>query len=199
MKKYLILALGLCVTALALQRKALNRERMERQRYEGNTEVLLSDVERYKTSDSLNAARVRALELTAKEFRKYRKEDAELIKTLRTKNRELAQYVGVGTETEVRIETEVRDTVVLRDSVPVASRVVMFHDPWVTLHGTMEADIFTGDIRVRDSLVVVEMVQRRRFLGFLWKTQKVKCRTWEVVSKCPYTRIKGAEVVTVRD
>ncbi len=55
----------------------------ERDRYAGNTAALLSDVERYRVRDSLNAARVQSLELTVKEYERFRADDAALIKQLK--------------------------------------------------------------------------------------------------------------------
>ena len=54
---------------------------------------------------------------------------------------------------------------------------------------------FSGTLEVRDSLLVVETVQRKRFLGFLWKTKRVKSREIDVVSKNPYTDIVGVESI----
>ena len=71
MKKYLILAAVAIVAALAViwADRKIEQLTAERDRYAGNTAALLSDIERYRVRDSLNAARVQSLELTVKEFR----------------------------------------------------------------------------------------------------------------------------------
>ena len=93
MKKYLIwAAIAIVVAAVAtiwVQRTKIEKLTNERNRYRGNTETLLQDVETYKTKDSLNAAKVGVLELKLSEFERYRADDAALIKTLQVKNREL--------------------------------------------------------------------------------------------------------------
>ena len=99
MKKYLIIAaIALAVAAVVtiwVQRSRINQLTGERDKYRTNTETLLKDVSRYQTKDSLNAAKVGVLELKLSEFEKYRASDAELIKTLQTKNRELeSRYNG---------------------------------------------------------------------------------------------------------
>ena len=198
-QKYLFMALALCVMALALQRKALNKAKSERDRYRNNTEALLEDVTKYKVNDSLNAAKVGILELTLKEFKKYRKEDNELIKELQTKNRELSQYIGTGTTTEVHIVTEVHDTTFLKDSVYIPMKCFDYRDKWVAMNGCFIGKEFTGDILVKDSLVIVETIKRKRFLGFLWKTKKIKNRQLDIVSKNPYTSIDDISVVRIKD
>lgn len=199
MKKYLILALGICLMAIALQRQALNKAKSERDRYKGNTETLLNDVTKYKTSDSLNAAKVGTLELTLKEFKKYHCEDNELIKELQVKNRELSQYIGTGTTTEVHIVTEVHDTTFLKDSVYIPMKCFDYKDKWIGMSGCFIGKEFTGDILVKDSLVIVETIKRKRFLGFLWKTKKIKNRQLDIVSKNPYTTIDDVEVIRIRE
>ena len=70
MKKYLIMAAAAIVAVLSiiLADKKIERLTAERDRYAGNTAALLSDVERYRVRDSLNAARVQSLELTVQEY-----------------------------------------------------------------------------------------------------------------------------------
>lgn len=58
---------------------------------------------------------------------------------------------------------------------------------------------FTGTFENRDSLLVAETVKYKRFLGFLWKTSKVKDRKVDVVSKNPHTKILGVEFTTIRE
>lgn len=103
MKKYLIwAAIAMVVAAVAtiwVQRTKIEKLTDERNRYRGNTETLLQDVETYKTKDSLNAAKVGVLELKLSEFERYRASDAELIKTLQTKNRELERVTTTQMET----------------------------------------------------------------------------------------------------
>lgn len=103
MKKYLIIAaIALAVAAVVtiwVQRSRINQLTGERDKYRTNTETLLQDVSRYQTKDSLNAAKVGVLELKLSEFEKYRASDAELIKTLQTKNRELERVTTTQMET----------------------------------------------------------------------------------------------------
>lgn len=204
MKKYLIIAaIALAVAAVVtiwVQRSRINQLTGERDKYRTNTETLLQDVSRYQTKDSLNAAKVGVLELKLSEFEKYRASDAELIKTLQTKNRELERVTTTQMETINELRATVRDSVVYLpgDTVTTILRCVDIVEPWFELHGCATPDgQFTGTHINRDSLLIVETVQYKRFWGFLWKTKKIKNREIDVVSKNPATKILGVEFVTI--
>lgn len=204
MKKYLIIAaIALAVSAVVtiwVQRSRINTLTGERDKYRTNTETLLQEVSRYQTKDSLNAAKVGVLELKLSEFEKYRASDAELIKTLQTKNRELERVTTTQMETINELRATVRDSVVYlpSDTVTTVLRCVDIVEPWFELHGCATPDgQFTGAHINRDSLLIVETVQYKRWLGFLWKTKKIKNRQIDVVSKNPATKILGVEFVTI--
>ena len=204
MKNYLIIAaIALAVAAVVtiwVQRSRINQLTGERDKYRTNTETLLQEVSRYQTKDSLNAAKVGVLELKLSEFEKYRASDAELIKTLQTKNRELERVTTTQMETINELRATVRDSVVYLpgDTVTTVLRCVDIVEPYFELHGCATPDgQFTGTHINRDSLLIVETVQYKRWLGFLWKTKKIKNREIDVVSKNPATKILGVEFVTI--
>nr|DAM94645.1 MAG TPA: hypothetical protein [Caudoviricetes sp.] len=204
MKKYLIIAaIALAVAAVVtiwVQRSRINQLTGERDKYRTNTETLLQDVSRYQTKDSLNAAKVGVLELKLSEFEKYRASDAELIKTLQTKNRELERVTTTQMETINELRATVRDSVVylLGDTVTTVLRCVDIVEPYFELHGCATPDgQFTGTHINRDSLLIVETVQYKRWLGFLWKTKKIKNREIDVISRNPHTKIMGVEYIEI--
>lgn len=204
MKKYLIIAaIALAVAAVVtiwVQRSRINQLTGERDKYRINTETLLQDVSRYQTKDSLNAAKVGVLELKLSEFEKYRASDAELIKTLQTKNRDLERVTTTQMETINELRATVRDSVVYLpgDTVTTVLRCVDIVEPWFELHGCATPDgQFTGTHINRDSLLIVETVQYKRWLGFLWKTKKIKNREIDVISRNPHTKIMGVEYIEI--
>lgn len=204
MKKYLIIAaIALAVAAVVtiwVQRSRINQLTGERDKYRTNTETLLQDVSRYQTKDSLNAAKVGVLELKLSEFEKYRASDAELIKTLQTNNRELERVTTTQMETINELRATVRDSVVylLGDTVTTVLRCVDIVEPYFELHGCATPDgQFTGTHINRDSLLIVETVQYKRWLGFLWKTKKIKNREIDVISRNPHTKIMGVEYIEI--
>lgn len=203
MKKYLIwAAIAMVVAAVAtiwVQRTKIEKLTDERNRYRGNTETLLQDVETYKTKDSLNAAKVGVLELKLSEFERYRASDAELIKTLQTKNRDLERVTTTQMETINELRATVRDSVVYLpgDTVTTVLRCIEYSDKWVDLDGCIINNTFSGKIITRDSLLITESVQYKRWLGFLWKTKRIKNREFDIVSKNPNSKITGFEVITI--
>ena len=200
MKKYLILAAIILAVAAAFwaQHAKIKRLTEERDRYRSNTEILLQNVETYQTKDSLNAAKVGVLELKLSEFEKYRTSDAELIKTLQTKNRDLEAVTTAQMETIIELRGTVRDSIVYLPGDTVVLRCVDISDPWFSLKGCTTPDgEFTGTFINRDSILIAETVQYRRFLGFLWKTKKIKSREIDIISRNPHTKIIGVEYIEI--
>lgn len=202
MKKILIYTaiIGIIAAVLWGQHARIKSLTAERDKYRSNTEALLQDVERYQTKDSLNAIKVGNLELSLAEYKKYRAGDLALIKTLQTKNRDLQRVTATQMETINELRATVRDSVVYLpgDTVTTVLRCVDIVEPYFELHGCATPDgQFTGTHINRDSLLIVETVQYKRWLGFLWKTNKIKNRQIDVVSKNPATKILGVEFITI--
>lgn len=175
--------------------RTINRLTAERDRYKGNTETLLSDVEHYRVRDSLNAARVQSLELTVQEYERFRADDAALIKELKQRNRNLAAVNKTQSQTIIDLRAIPRDTVVIRDSVRVPAVAVHCGDAWYSFDGLLAEDEFTGKMEHRDSLLLVESVRYKRFLW--WKTKRIKDRQLDCVSKSPHNSIRGLEYVVI--
>lgn len=200
MKKCLIWAAIILAVAATFwaQHAKIKRLTEERDRYRSNTEILLQNVETYQTKDSLNAAKVGVLGLKLSEFEKYRTSDAELIKTLRTKNRDLEAVTTAQMETIAKLRGTVRDSIVYLPGDTVVLRCVDISDPWFSLKGCTTPDgEFTGTFINRDSILIAETVQYRRFLGFLWKTKKIKNREIDIISRNPHTKIIGVEYIEI--
>lgn len=203
MKKYLIIAaIALAVSAVVtiwVQRSRINTLTGERDKYRTNTETLLQEVSRYQTKDSLNAAKVGNLELKLSEYKKYRADDAALIKSLQTKNRDLQRVTTAQMETINELRANVRDSIVYLpgDTVTTVLRCIEYSDKWVDFDGCIINNTFSGKIITRDSLLITESVQYKRWLGFLWKTKRIKNREFDIVSKNPNSKITGFEVITI--
>lgn len=202
MRKYIYIAIAAAVAFLAglsiWEGVTLHRMRYERDRYQRNSNALLAEVEQYKVRDSLSAARVEGLELSLSEFKKFRSEDAALIKDLRAKVRELERVSTTQTVTEYVMSAPVHDTIIIRDSVPIAARAVHCGDAWYDFDGVVTDSTFEGRMQSRDSLLIAETVQYRRFWGFLWRTRRVKSRTIDITSKNPHSTVEGAEIITIK-
>ena len=76
---------------------------------------------------------------------------------------------------------------------------IAYSDKWIDLDLLIREDkAFEGRIATRDNLHVVENVEYKKFLGFLWRTSKVKKREVNVVSESPYSTITNVEYVEIR-
>ena len=119
MRKWAII--GAVVAALsvtiAVLGARLSSVKEERDRYRNNVEVLSTDMDEYRVRDSLNAARVEALEFTAGEYRKYREQDAALIKDLKIRARDLERVNAVQTRTIMELSTAPKDTIIIRSLI----------------------------------------------------------------------------------
>lgn len=182
--------------AITEQNKELTAER---DKYKNNTEVLSGQVEHYKTADSLNAARVRALELSLDEFERYRAQDAQLIKSLKQRNRDLQSVNDMQMQTIIEMQGAPRDTTIIRDSVPVKAKAVECGDPWYSFKGLLTDTDFSGRLETKDSLIISESVEHKRFLGFLWKMKAVKNRQIDAVNRNPHSQINDIVFVVIED
>lgn len=202
-KIYLVIAIIIVALAgsLWIQTERLKETKAERDVYQGNTNALLMDVAIYKTNDSLNAAAVGELQMTISEYKKYRADDLALIKSLKTKNRDLASATSIQSQTITTLQGKVRDSVVYRDKyIRDTLKCIDISDKWFELKGcsNTNGDFFGSHIS-RDSLFIAETIKYKRFCGFLWKTNRIDNRKFDVVSKNPDTDILGFEVVTIRE
>lgn len=197
MKKYITIAaivimfVFMCV--LSFQSRKITALEQERNRYKANSEILAGKVDYYRTSDSLNAASVQTLRLTVAEYAKFRAEDAALIKSLRTKNRALKSAISAQTSTVVEVVSTVHDTIVMVDSLPTSARSLKCGDEWYTFEGLLTGNEFSGTMQTRDYILVAESIEYKRFLGFLWKTKRIKNRKLDIVSKNPHCKIVDVE------
>lgn len=203
MKKYIGLAVAAVVAAaivaLIVQHGKIKHLRAERDKYQTNTQVLMEDVKRYQTRDSLNVATIGVLELKLSEFKKYRAEDAELIKSLKIKNRDLEAVTTAQMQTISELRAELKDSIVYLpgDTVERVVKCIEYRDRYLDVVGCIVDNVFSGEVVSRDSLTIVNTVQYKRFWGFLWKTKKVKNRQIDVVSKNPHTQIMGVEYIEI--
>ena len=198
--KWLAVAIGIvaAIAVLICGDLKIKRLEAERDRYKGNSEALMEDCEYYRVRDSLSGIRAQGLELTVKEYERFRAEDAALIKQLKAKNRDLAAVNKTQSQTILDLQAVPRDTVVIvRDSIMVPAVSVHCGDAWYDFDGLLTKESFTGKLVNRDSLLIAETVKYKRFLGFLWKTKRIKDRRIDCVSRNPHTTLLGIEHIVV--
>lgn len=184
--------IGLLCGRISVHKKNLDRikENME-VLLESNNDLILK-AHHYQIQDSLNVAQIRSLELTAKEFKTYREEDAKLIESLKIRNKDLEALVSTKLET--------RDTILVavHDTIPGVA-TFNYTSTWTDLSGTIDMikDTMQINIANREDLEIVESVTRKRFLGFLWYCKKLESRKVDVVSHNPNTTIKNVSYTKI--
>lgn len=200
--KKIIIILGVLVVVLVAYflNVRVSQLKHDRDTYKRNNAVLLNDVKYYRALDSLNAAKVGVLELSIQDYERFMKEDADLINKLKRKNEELQNFSKIQAETIIKIRAQVKDSLIYipGDTAYQLIPCVSFRDSWTNIEACVYNDTLIGDIQIRDSLILYETIIYKRFLGVLWKTKKIKERSFNIVSKNPYTEIKGVEVVSIR-
>lgn len=167
------------------------KERAGRIRLSANQAVLLSDLQTYQISDSLNAARVDALTMTVAEFRKGFSDMQGMLKEMNVKIKRLETVAITGTETSYYITAPVRDSLVFVP-VPDTLKTLRYSDNWITIDGYIKAREFIGKIESRDTLVQVVHRVPRRFLFFRYGTKGIR---QEIMSKNPHTKINYSRYI----
>lgn len=189
--------LGMLLSIILLA-KGCSDVKRERDTYKRNMNAALTECVTWKTKDSLSAAKNDILELRMSELEKYRAEDLATIKALKRRNETLNQMVKENAETKIEIQTIVRDSIIYLPDTSKMVKAIDWKDPWAEFHATIDGDDFNATLTNKDSLLVGTATEYKRFLGFLWKTNKIKSQSVYVKSKNPHTVIQNVEAYTIK-
>lgn len=211
MKKIIIKTAIIAVAILAsmLASHKIHKLKEENTRLLSNQEILLTqkqtvmaESQAYKVSDSLNAAKVSELQFTLKEYKKYRAQDLQLIEQLKVKKSDLQKVIDLQTETINSLSAKLNDSIRIDTVTNIADTLKCFDykSKWTDVSGCIDLkrDSINLQIKNRESLKIVETAVYKRFLGFLWKTNKVKNKQVDVVSKNPNTTITNLDYVSIK-
>lgn len=211
MKKIIIkiAIIAVAILALVLAFHKIHKLKEENARLKSNQEILLTEnqvimaeSQKYKVSDGLSAARVSQLELTLKEYKKYRSEDLELIEQLKAGKSDLQRIISSQSETINILSAKLNDSIRIDTITNITDTLKYFNykSKWTDINGciSLRHDNIDIQIKNRESLKIVETVSYKRFLGFLWKTSKVKSRHADIVSENPNTEITNCEYISIK-
>lgn len=171
----------------------------ENTRLTNNQTALLDSMQTYKVADSLNVAKINVLELSLSDYKKYREEDAALIKKLKADK--LSAATSINTTTTTDIKTSVKDSIIYKDRfVPIDTvKQINYDSKWASVHGYLANDTINLNIVNREELLIAESFVKKRFIGiklpiwlFGYKTKSV-----DIVSKNPNTEIKNLEYIQI--
>ena len=182
----IICALVIFIVIMFKQNNIISQDR---DLYKRNMNSALIECVEWKTKDSLSAAKNAILNLKISELERYRSNDINQINQLKKKNEELNNLIKNSSKTEIKIITQLKDTVIYKDTV----KYFNWNDNWTSVKGLIQKDTVDLNINNSDSLVISVATKYKRFLGFLWKTKKIKDQNVYVVSKNPHTTITNIE------
>lgn len=205
--KIAIIAVAILTLVLAFHK--IYKLKEENTRLLSNQEIMLTQKQTtmaesqvYRVSDSLNAAKVSELQFTLKEYKKYRAQDLQLIEQLKVKKSDLRKVIISQTETINSLSAKLNDSIRIDTVTNIADTLKRFDykTKWTDVSGCIDlkCDSINLQIKNRESLKIVETVVYKRFLGFLWKTNKIKDRQVDVVSENPNTTITNLDYISVK-
>ena len=166
----------------------------ERDRYKQNNTALLSDIERIKVDSTTMAVDAKALRLTIDEYERFRAADAEKIRQMGVKIKNLQAVAKHNLEVAAPINAVIRDTVFIRDTVQVVQQKGEMLSPHIQLDAVIDNDSLKGDIRLPVTLQQTVWVEYKRKCLF-WK--KVKAIHQTISSYNPYVDIKYSEYILI--
>jgi len=193
MNKYLIISLAICVCSIigltsVLQKKnAIIKEKKE------NLNTLQVGVNHFKTSDSLNAARVGVLTQTTSDLKRYNADIIEQLKTLDISVRKLQTAIKTSSVTEFNKHIILKDSIIqVNDSVTI--RESSYKDDWLTFyHSFRNSQSDSLHIKIKSEIDNYIYWDRKGFWAIRW----LKKKDYYLVSKTmnPYTEIDSVKYV----
>lgn len=165
-------------------------------------QFMTAESQKYKVSDSLNAAKVSELQFTLKEYKKYRANDLRLIEQLNIKKSDLQKVISSQAETINSLSVKLSDSIKtdIANNVADTLKYFSYSSKWTDAFGyvDLKRDSINIQIKNRESLKFVETTTYKRFLGFLWKTGKIKDRQVSAISENPNTEIVNLDYVSIK-
>ena len=194
LSKYLLVAVLLLSGIVYIQYRRNVHLANERDRYQANNTALLSEVRRMRIDSTTLAVDTKGLRLTVEEYKRFRAQDAETIKKLGVKIKNLEAAAKHQLEVEGPIDAVVKDTVFIRDTVPLLRQKVEMITPLIHLTGMIGVSRLKGQIRVAETLNQAIWVEYKGW----WFWKRVKAIHQSISSDNPYVDIKYTEYIQMQ-
>lgn len=194
LSKYLIVAVLLLSGIIYIQYRRNVHLVSERDRYQANNTALLSEMHRMRIDSTTLAVDVEGLRLTVDEYKRFRARDAQTIKKLGVKIKNLEAAAKHQLEVGGPIDAAVKDTVIIRDTVPLLRQKVEMITPHIQLTGMIEDSRLKGQIRVPVTLNQAIWVEYKGW----WFWKRVKAIHQSISSDNPYVDIKYTEYFQIQ-
>ena len=131
--------------------------------------------------------------LQTADYKRLRAEDAEKIRRLGVKVKNLEAAARHEIEITGPIDAVVRDTVVIRDTVPILRQKVEMITPHIQLAGLIENGRLKGEIRVPVTLRQAVWVEYKGW----WFWRRVKAIHQTIAGDNPYVDIRYSEYIRI--
>ena len=194
LSKYLLVAVLLLSGIIYIQYRRNARLASERDRYQANNTALLSEMHRMRIDSTTLAVDVEGLRLTVDEYKRFRAQDAQTIKKLGVKIKNLEAAAKHQLEVDGPINAVVKDTVIIRDTVPLLRQKVEMITPHIQLTGMIEDSRLRGQIRVPVTLNQAIWIEYKGW----WFWKRVKAIHQSISSDNPYVDIKYTEYIQIQ-
>lgn len=194
LSKYLLVAVLLLSGIVYIQYRRNVHLANERDRYQANNTALLSEVRRMRIDSTTLAVDTKGLRLTVEEYKRFRAQDAETIKKLGVKIKNLEAAAKHQLEVGGPIDAVVKDTVFIRDTVPLLRQKVEMITPHIQFTGMIEDSRLKGQIRVPVTLNQAIWVEYKGW----WFWKRVKAIHQSISSDNPYVDIKYTEYIQIQ-
>lgn len=194
LSKYLLVAVLLLSGIVYIQYRRNVHLANERDRYQANNTALLSEVRRMRIDSTTLAVDVEGLRLTVDEYKRFRAQDAQTIKKLGVKIKNLEAVAKHQLEVEGPIDAVVKDTIFIRDTVPLLRQKVEMITPHIQLTGMIEDNRLKGQIRVPVTLNQAIWVEYKGW----WFWKRVKAIHQIISSNNPYVEIQYSEYIKIK-
>lgn len=162
--------------------------------YQNSISVSMDSLHKYKVADSLNAIHISNIELSLRQYKQLRANDAKLIKRLKADK--LTTVINPETIIKYKIKTQLKDSIIYRDTV----KAINYHDSWNLVTGYFTKDSANLDIQSKDELLITKSIERKRFLGIKLSPKWFGYRNLQlnIVSKNPNCSISNIEYIELK-
>ena len=186
-----ILLLGTSIVLININKN----QKQEIERLSSNQDVLNDSVTFYRSKSGKLVANVDELVYSVKELKKYNKENADLIKDLGLKFKQVQNVINTG------IVTVVRDTVPLRDSILITKDTLKYfnkRDNYINLTGYVlkQKDSVAIDFQSVDTISSVAHWNYKKW--FIFKCRNKNSISLEITNKNPYTKITYSKFIKIK-
>lgn len=198
MERIKIYTMGIMASMIITLFWLYSGEKEERQRVEANQTALLTDIQRYKTSDSLNAISVQELILTKREMKEHEAELVKRVKELGIKLKRLESTTSVSTQSTYNFTPVRKDSIIYipgKDSI-IHLKCLEYKDSWTDFIGCYDDnDIPRVSMITHDSIDIIGHIVPKNIWFIKYGVKSVNS---EVINYNPYSEIKYAKVIKLK-